>query len=516
MGESVASSTLNVFSNSTVLPQPALSLLMEDDDEPPSTGLRASGRPKMIGEGEEDSTFPRAIDFGIQDIVNATDRQGLERPRSSGISRLRAIFTPGRLASPRPTYSASFIATFRYSPINFMLNPTSTFIFSGLGIMPLAALLGLGTEQIALSTKQSVGGLLNASLGNLIEMIIAGIALQEHAPRGLLSNLLLVLGCSFVGIYLLFVRSLFVSLIDLIVGGFRFQQQRFQAMVAQLNSSLLIVSVISMTIPAAFHLYLESRLTPGTEMKILLELSRGTAIILILITVNTYIPALLSVYSHNYLFLDTEQEPPSRSNSNECPLPTTVTSTIRPYSSSCSTSSLSSHEEKPKMNNISAVILLVIVTVLAYITSEYLVDSLDGMVAAHPKISKEWITLIVIPIISNAAEHTTAVIVASKGKFDLAMSVAVGSCIQIALFVIPFLVLLGWIMGKPLTMLFDPLETLVLFLSVLVVKFSVEDGKSHWMSGIVLMSVYILVAVSFWYFPGDTVRLIQGQALECT
>jgi Ca2+:H+ antiporter len=219
MGESFASSTLNVSSNSTVLPQPALSLLMEDDDEPPSTGLCASGRPKMIGEGEEDSTFPRAIDFGIQDIVNTTEspsihrtenteidvekledtnhlpasRQGPERTRSSGISRLRAIFTPGRLASPRPTYRASFIATFQYSPINFMLvfipiswvlhythqNPTLIFIFSGLGIMPLAALLGLGTEQIALSTKQSVGGLLNASLGNLIEMIIAGIALHE-------------------------------------------------------------------------------------------------------------------------------------------------------------------------------------------------------------------------------------------------------------------------------------------------------------------------------------------------
>lgn len=172
-------------------------------------------------------------------------------------------------------------------------------------------------------------------------------------------------------------------------------------------------------------------------------------------------------YSHNYLFLDTEQESSisSRSNSNgstqTVPLPTMVTSTILPHSSSGSTSSLSGHEEKPKMNNTSAVILLVIVTVLAYVTSEYLVDSLDGMVAAHPKISKEWITLTVIPIISNAAEHTTAVIVASKGKFDLAMSVAVGSCIQISLFVIPFLVLLSWIMGKPLTMLFDPLETLV-------------------------------------------------------
>ena len=100
-------------------------------------------------------------------------------------------------------------------------------------------------------------------------------------------------------------------------------------------------------------------------------------------------------------------------------------------------------------------------TALAYVTSDYLVDSLDGLIAAHPNISKEWITLIVIPIISNAAEHTTAVIVASKGKFDLAMSVAVGSCIQISLLVIPVLVLLGWIMNKPLTLLFDPLETVV-------------------------------------------------------
>jgi len=95
------------------------------------------------------------------------------------------------------------------------------------------------------------------------------------------------------------------------------------------------------------------------------------------------------------------------------------------------------------------------------VTAEHLVDSLEGLVAAHPNISKEWITLIVIPIIGNAAEHSTAVIVASKGKFDLAMSVAVGSCIQIALFVIPILVLVAWGMGKPLTLLFDPLETVV-------------------------------------------------------
>lgn len=130
-------------------------------------------------------------------------------------------------------------------------------------------------------------------------------------------------------------------------------------------------------------------------------------------------------------------------------------------SSSSSISTTNTVPEHAKLNTPSALILLVLVTALAYVTAEHLVDSLEGLVAAHPNISKEWITLIVIPIIGNAAEHSTAVIVASKGKFDLAMSVAVGSCIQIALFVIPILVLVAWGMGKPLTLLFDPLETVV-------------------------------------------------------
>lgn len=114
-----------------------------------------------------------------------------------------------------------------------------------------------------------------------------------------------------------------------------------------------------------------------------------------------------------------------------------------------------------KLNTISALGLVLASTGLAYLTAENLVDSLQGLLEAHPNVSKEWITLIIIPVISNAAEHITAVIVASKGKFDLAMSVAVGSCIQIALFVIPVLILVAWGMGKPLTLLFDPLETVV-------------------------------------------------------
>ena len=144
------------------------------------------------------------------------------------------------------------------------------------------------------------------------------------------------------------------------------------------------------------------------------------------------------------------------------------------------------HIELPRLNIPFALALLGAVTGLAYLTAEILIDALDEVAASAP-FSKEFLTLIIIPIISNAAEHTTAVVVASKGKFDLALGVAVGSCIQIALFVIPVLVLVAWFVGKPLSLVFDPLETLCLFFSVLLVKFSVEDGKAHWMSGVVLV-----------------------------
>lgn len=205
-----------------------------------------------------------------------------------------------------------------------------------------------------------------------------------------------------------------------------------------------------------------------------------------------------------------------------------------------------------KLNAPVAIFLLIASTAFAYVTADHLVDSLNGLVAAHPNVSKEWITLIVIPIISNAAEHTTAVVVARKGKFDLAMSVAVGSCIQIALFVIPVLILVAWGLDKPLTLLFDPLETVVsprsslnvadhvltmlirigfVFLciigQILCRRWKiplVERCRANWYATLLLpcvicfsslpTAVYTLIALCFWNFP-ETHRLIQGQSLVC-
>ncbi|KAL1747198.1 Sodium/calcium exchanger protein-domain-containing protein [Schizophyllum fasciatum] len=516
MGETCASDVSSNVESVHARPSSALpaAVIAEDDDEPPSSG--PSHRPPQVTtpplggivhtsslatDGatlaptlKTIATFKEKVPFARSATEKVDDAAPVE-PRTRNqviLGRLKTLFTPIKPLGPEPTYAASLKATIRYTPLNFCLlfipvswalhythqSATLIFVFSCLGIIPLAALLGFGTEQVAHRTSSTVGGLLNATLGNVVEMIIAGIALgecnlelvQSSLLGGLLSNMLLVLGMAF------------------IVGGYRFHSQEFQPMVAQLNSSLMTVSVISLIIPAAFHEYLEDRLQPGAELPILLQLSRGSAVLLILIYMGYLV---FQFYSHNHLFLDTES-----ADTHDAEL------------------------QHLKLNAAFSLVLLVVVTVLCYLTAECLVDSLEGLIEAHPNVSREWITLIIIPVISNAAEHTTAVIVACKGKFDLAMSVAIGSCIQIALFVIPVLVLVAWGMDKPLTLLFDPLETLVLFFSVILVKFSVEDGKAHWMSGVVLVGswftgVYFLLALSFWNFP-DAPRMLQGRELMCS
>jgi len=166
-------------------------------------------------------------------------------------------------------------------------------------------------------------------------------------------------------------------------------------------------------------------------------------------------------------------------------------------------------EEVPQLTAGVALGLLTVVTVLVAVTAEFLVSSIDGLTSTG-HISEAWVGLILLPIVGNAAEHVTAVTVSYKDKLDLSIGVAVGSSIQIALFVIPVLVLLGWIMGKPLTMLFDPFESIVLFLSVLTVAFCINDGRSNWLEGMILMSLYVILATAFWFYPASTSKACQA------
>jgi Ca2+:H+ antiporter len=151
-------------------------------------------------------------------------------------------------------------------------------------------------------------------------------------------------------------------------------------------------------------------------------------------------------------------------------------------------------------------------------TSEVLVASIDGLTSKYPALSREFVGLVLLPIMGNAAEHWTAVSSASHNRLSLALSVAVGSSLQIALFgvcarlhylahthpvaVIPFVVTLGWMLFKPLTLFFDPLESAALFMAVLTVNYATQDGRANWLEGVVLIVVYILIATCIFFYPG--------------
>ncbi|KAE8227224.1 hypothetical protein CF319_g250 [Tilletia indica] len=379
------------------------------------------------------------------------------------------LLKPEHKLGKAPTNAASIRAIVKHSWINVLLvfipvswalhfaidNDVVIFITAFLAIIPLASLLAFGTEEIAMRVGQTLGGLINATLGNAVELIVAIISLfqcqltivQTSLVGSVISNILLVLGCCF------------------FAGGLKYREQEFKMTAAQLNGSLLLIAVIAVLIPAGFHTAL-GRIEDTLERKDILQMSRGTSILLLLIYAS-YL--YFSLSSHKDFFDDEEEE-----------------------------------EEEPQLNFVMACVLLVSATVLVGVTSEWLVDAINGV--AEKGVSKTWIGLILLPIVSNAAEHATAVTVAIKDKLDLSMGVAVGSSIQIALFVFPLLVVIAWIAGKPLSLLLDPFVAIVLFLSVLIVNSAISDGKANYMEGLCLIMIYIIIALVFWFVTDDAVN----------
>ena len=267
----------------------------------------------------------------------------------------------------------------------------------------------------------------------------------------ILSNILLVLGCCF------------------IASGVRRTESRFNETVASTMASLMAVAATSLIIPATLYASLKGSAADSEDN--ILILSHGTAIIM-LILYCLYL--FFQLKSHAHLF-DAEQQ--QEGDDEEA-------------------------DEPQILNPIAATICLILVTLLVAVCAEYLVDSIDAIVdSLH--ISKTFIGLILLPIVGNAAEHVTACVVAYKDKMDLAIGVAIGSSMQIALFVTPFLVILGWIMDKPMTLHFQGFETVVFFLSVLVVNYLIGDGKSNYLEGCMCLGTYIIIALAFYVYPDD-------------
>lgn len=233
------------------------------------------------------------------------------------------------------------------------------------------------------------------------------------------------------------------------------QEQTFNTTVASTMSSLMAVASASLIIPATLYAALAKSKAKSDDN--ILVLSHGTAIILLLLYV---LYLYFQLKSHASLF-DTEAQTAENGDAE---------------------GEEEEDKEEAMLSPVTAGVALLVITIIVAVCAEYLVDSIDSIVkTAH--ISKTFIGLVLLPIVGNAAEHVTAVIVAYKNKMDLAINVAIGSSMQIALFVTPFMVILGWIINQPMTLHFQTFETVVFFLSVLVVNYLIQDGKSNYLEG---------------------------------
>jgi Ca2+:H+ antiporter len=232
-------------------------------------------------------------------------------------------------------------------------------------------------------------------------------------------------------------------------------------------SSLMAVASASLIIPATLYSVLDKSKGSNSEDNILI-LSHGTSIVLLVIYVM-YLYFQLG--SHAHLFkAASEQED------------------YHPDEEAGSGADV--HDQEPGLTPWAAGSVLLVITIAVSVCADYLVGSIDE-IAKTSHISKTFIGLILIPIVGNAAEHVTAVIVSMKDKMDLAINVAIGSSLQIALLVTPFLVILGWIIGQPMTLHFETFETVVFFLSVLVVNYLIQDGESNYLEGAMLLGTYV-------------------------
>ncbi|KIY01095.1 uncharacterized protein Z520_02647 [Fonsecaea multimorphosa CBS 102226] len=459
-------------------------------NKPSQTDEGASMRNRGLGDKSVEKHGLKAL-FSRESKESKDDNNGKDKPTFTAWSQIRAtVFNSwiNILLIASPVGIAVYYAH---------VNPVAVFVINFIAIIPLAAMLSYATEEIALRTGEVLGGLLNASFGNAVELIVSIIALakdqvlivQTSLIGSMLSNLLLVMGMCF------------------FFGGVNRMEQAFNITVAQTASSLLFLAVSSLIIPTAFEQWARTgNNTSNTETATtenakpgVAQLSRGTAILL-LIVYACYL--FFQLKSHAAIY-----NAPSAKNETR-DVGTKFKDAVIPdklrSKKGAGTETPEPEDDEPEQPQLSiwvAMLTLAISTVLVALNAEYLVDSINSITCGGG-ISKNFVGLILLPIVGNAAEHATAVTVAVKDKMDLAIGVAVGSSMQIALLVLPFVVVLGWIMGKDdMTLFFDGFQIAVLFVAVLLVNYLISDGKSHYLEGILLMTLYIIIAVAAWFYP---------------
>jgi len=330
--------------------------------------------------------------------------------------------------------------------------PVWTFVLACLAILPLAGLMGTATEELAKYRGPAVGGLLNATFGNATEMIIGIVAVQRNELQivkasligSVIGNVLLVMGLS------------------TLLGGVKHKMQTFNADAAQSHASMMSLAVISLLVPALFVRAVpglrETSANPNIE-----ALSLGVAAVLIVLYIGSLV---FSLYTHENLFRTDE----------EC-------------------------AEQPVWKQSAAITTLAAATILIAIESELLVGSI-GPTVQQWGLSKLFVGIIIVPIVGNAAEHSTAVMMALRNKMDISMNIAVSSSTQVAMFVAPVLIFVSLLLHHPMTILFSNFELIAVTAATVIAVLISMDGKSHWLEGAQLLAVYIIVALAFYFVAG--------------
>jgi Ca2+:H+ antiporter len=323
-------------------------------------------------------------------------------------------------------------------------NELLVFLTSAGAILPLAGLIGRSTEQLALHTGPRIGGLVNATFGNVTELVIAIFLILDDEidivkaslTGSILGNLLLVLGLSF------------------FVGGLKHEEQTYNARSASIHATSLVLAVMALLMPALFALsqsgetHLQREVVSGTVAAVLIAL---------------YVAALaFTLVTHEHMF--------------RTPAP----------------------EERPSWSRGKAIGMLLIATAVVALEAEFLVSSLEPALA-DLGLSKLFVGLIVIPIIGNAAEHSSAIMFALRDKVDVTLEIAIGSSTQIALFVAPALVFISLLVGHPMDFVFSTFEVAAVAISTVLVFMISIDGRSNWLEGAQLTGAYVIMAISFYF-----------------
>ena len=330
-------------------------------------------------------------------------------------------------------------------------SPVWVFATACLAILPLAGLMGEATEHLTHHTGPGIGGLLNATFGNAAELIIAFMALRAGETEivkasltgSIIGNILMVLGLA------------------MLLGGWKRKELVFNRLAAESGSSMMVLAVVALVIPAIY-----AQVTQHKHPEHIESISLDISYILIL----TYVASLLfSLKTHERLFAAADESDAAQELEHG-----------QPWSVGKSVG------------------VLFVAAGLVGVVSEFLVHAVDAA-GQTLGLRKVFMGVVVVAVVGNAAEHSTAVLVAMKGKMDLALGIAMGSSMQIALFVAPVLVIAGHFMGTPLGLEFTILEVVAVMLSVGAVALLIHDGKTNWLEGLQLLAIYSILAIAFYF-----------------